>query len=345
MSHSLKPPEPPLEYLEANDLQYLKADDLYFSALRNSLGVFESKATVFKRDERVKLLEPILRLLFPPRTVVNDGLTEQKELNDFPDVLDVACGEGNFLFTLVLAYRVGRCEGLDLSASRLKIAVGNWANLKTQRIDQSSDKDMAKEIRGFLATCPKNLLFEQDLRLFHRFFESVNEAKSAREAWGKAREELPCLDEAVVNFKLQNVFSYQGSERFSVVFCLRLTKWVYLTMGEESLRMLLEKVLRWVAENGVLVINKVPKHSFKQTARVIHKKQNTSMHFGRHQVVISDFVERQSLTEVNVASGGGEEAGKAPANKHFWILTRKENKFWSDLVETTNSNLNGALLK
>lgn len=334
MSHPFKPPESPLEYLEANDLQYLKADDLYFSALRNSLGVFESKMTVFKRDERVKQLEPILRHLLPQRTNSTCSPVDHK---DSADVLDVACGQGNLLFSLALDYQVSRCEGLDLSASKLRIAVGNWASLKAHDIDQRSDKELAKEIRSFLAVCPKNLLFEQDLRLFHRFFESANEAKSAGDRPERDQKELPRLEDVVINFKLQNVFSYQGNEKFVVVFCLRLTKWVYLTMGEDSLRMLLDKVVGWMAENGVLVVNKVAKLSFKQTARVVHKKENSSMHFGRHQLVVSDFIERHCLAEVE---GGGEAV-----RKHFWVLTRRENKFWSDLTEQSHAHFNAELLK
>lgn len=321
MSRPIKPPEPPLEYLDANDLRYLKADDLYFSVLRNSLGVFESKMTVFRRDKRAKMLEPVLKSLFRKRAANADAPTE---VPDSPDIMDVACGEGNLLCTLALDYQLSRCEGLDLSASKLKIAVSNWMSLRTGDVSQTSDKEMAKEIRRFLATCPKNLLFEQDLRLFHRFFESVNEAKAARGQQGRSLEDLPRLDGVVMNLKLQNVFSYQGREQFVVVLCLRLTKWVYLTMGEESLRMLLEKVLGWVAENGVLIINKPAKHSFKQTARVVHKKQHSSMHFGRHQATVTDFIERNGLEEVGAA---GEAA------RHFWVLTRTENKFWRDLTD------------
>lgn len=336
MNHPLKPPEPPSEYLEANDLQYLKADDLYFSKLRNRLGLFESKVTVFREDKRVKLLAPILDLAFKKR---NPETEETPLANSRPDALDVCCGDGNFLITLALKYAVTRCEGLDLSASKLKCAIANCAALRKPVTDHQSDKELTKEIKKFLSACPKNLLFEQDLRLFHRFFESANEVRSHGQNGGLPQPEPPKLPNVTLNFKLQNVYSYQGNEKFLVVFCLRMTKWIYLTMGDESIRMLLDKVLAKVAENGILVLGKVKKSSFKQTARLVHKKANSTFLFGRHQAAIREFMDKHGLVELEGVTDGEE------ARKHFWVLTREENKFWDDVIREKQTVQTEVLLK
>ncbi len=322
MKQPPRPPEPPSEYLEANDLQYLKADDLYFSKLRNRFGLFESKIFVFKVDERVKELKPVLDLVFKRRGV-DDAVG--KEPFEF-SALDIGCGEGDLLLTLAQNYRVGLCEGIDISATKLKIAVQNFKSLKVSASVQEEDRQLAREIKSFLTTCPKNLLFEQDLRLFHRFFETVNEASQNLRPNGSQLTEND-LSGVTINFKMQNVFSYEGRSKFQTVFLLRMTKWVYLTMGEESLKMLLLKSVQRVAENGLLIISKVSKASFKQTARVVHKKENTTYLFGRHQAALGEFMERNGLEELGFIDD------YPCLKKAYWVLTRKENTFWSEAHE------------
>lgn len=328
MKQPPRPPEPSPEYLEANDLQYLKADELYFSSLRNRFGLFESKIFVFKADERIAELRPVLDLVFKRR---GPDETVGKESPEF-SALDIGCGEGDLLLTLAQHYRVGLCEGIDISATKLKIAVENFKSLKVSAAVQQEDRLLAREIKSFLTTCPKNLLFEQDLRLFHRFFETVSEANQASKANGSRPADCD-LSGVTINFKMQNVFSYDGKSRFQTVFLLRMTKWVFLTMGKKSLKMLLLKALRWVAENGLLVISKVGKASFKQTARVVHKKENTTYLFGRHQAALGEFMEMNGLEELGFID-------EYPAlKKAYWVLTRKENTFWNEAHEEAKGRL------
>lgn len=316
-----RPPELPSELLEGTDLEYLKPDELYFSALRNRFGLFYSENLMFQIDSRVKYLQPILELMF-----ANES-NNQLEFDRSRNVLDVGCGQGNFLLTLNMVHTIPINVGIDISAKKLKTAISNLKNLKSIPEKSEEDKNLTKEVKNFLNCCPKNIMFEEDLKLFDRFFETVKQEKSSNGQNGKS-ENKAHLKSGQINFKLQSIFNFESDTKFRMVFCLRITKWVFLTLGETSLNLLLNKCLLLLSENGVLVLSRVERNSFKSTARAIHKKKNSSQLLILHQSTVSDFVIRNELIEIN----------RFKKDKHlqngFLIFTRKENRFWKDELES-----------
>lgn len=154
---------------------------------------------------------------------------EQDWFND-KSVLDIGCNTGNVLLWIASTFSPWRCLGVDVDGRLIGRA---RKKLERTAIDQpltvkQKDEDKKKEIN-------------ED----HQFPNNV-EFKTA-------------------NFITETVKEYQ---KFDVILCLSVSKWIHLNWGDKGLMDLFKKVYRMLEPGGKFILEPQPWDSYKKKKNI-----------------------------------------------------------------------------
>ena len=190
-----------------------------------------------------------------------------KELKPFSglmkggNILDIGCGDGQFLISFVLEFTdlidLNKAIGIDISKKSLLKAITIKRDIfDKEDIDFDNSDD---ETDWKLHNVPLSLLHKRNKikDCFRKeFVDGINESHYLN------KFQLNKMSSKIL-FKLRNVLNYKEDYGFDVIFCISVAEFIYSLFDKYGLYRLYDQIRRLLNHKGVLFINENSRSSYK----------------------------------------------------------------------------------
>lgn len=176
-------------------------------------------------------------------------------------VLDVGCGDGKFCLDLFLHSEAKMVLGIDLDAGLIKIASNHVSKISIDPPMAPTDNTSAPLKLSDLKEMPKSFQsILKNLGMSNIKPMSLNTSQTNYPFSNRLIADLSTPKKRpAISFEVSNILSFhppvQNQQKFDIITCFSLTKWVHLNWGDEGLLTLFKKIRDSLKLGGLLILD------------------------------------------------------------------------------------------